>query len=110
MRSGDRRRIEDAARACPALSVEDAFPVVLALVVDERRYARAAERWTARYRNELDPSPDDAEVQLVAACVAALPSFDTTALAAGEALLVVLEARGLTFACEALRAWLDGLE
>jgi hypothetical protein len=55
-----------AAYECPALDVDDAFAVLLALAdggeADRGRYERAVARWVVRAGRELTPPPETGEL------------------------------------------------
>jgi hypothetical protein len=105
-----------AAHECPALDVDDAFAVLLALAdgseADRDRYERAVARWLARAGRELRPPPDASELQLLLAALRALPSARdgpgvATGRAAAETLASLFAARGLSRARQALAGWVD---
>jgi hypothetical protein len=86
------------------LTLADALAVTLVFLPSEpQRYERASVRWHARWCLEARPSPDEAGLAL-----AALRALPGSARAAGaDALVELLEARGLDEAARVLTAWTD---
>ena len=94
-----------AAAELGSLSIADALAVTLVFLPHEHeRYQRASVRWHARWCLEAHPRPDEAGLALAA--LHALPG--PARQAAGEALIELLEARGLQDAAEVLTHWLGG--
>lgn len=84
------------------LSLADALAVTLVFLPAEvERYERACVRWHARWCLETHPRPDEAA--LAAAALRALPG--PSRQAAVEALVELLEARGLDDAAKTLATW-----
>jgi hypothetical protein len=105
-----------AAYECPALDVDDAFAVLLALAdggeADRDRFERAIARWVVRAGRQLRRPPDAGELQLLLAALRALPAAGdgpggATGLAAAKTLASPFEASGLGRAGQALAGWVD---
>ena len=87
------------------LTLADALAVTLVLLpTDPARFERASVRWHARWCLEARPRPDEAGLALAA--LRALPG--PSRQAAAEALIELLEARGLADAARVLSDWNDG--
>jgi hypothetical protein len=85
------------------LTLADALAVTLVYLPGDRdRYDRASVRWHARWCLETRAAPDEAGLALAA--LQALPG--PSRQAAAEALIELLEARGLQDAAGALATWL----
>jgi hypothetical protein len=85
------------------LSLADALAITLVfLPQDHPRYERASVRWHARWCLEVSPRADESALALAA--LHALPG--PARQAAGEALMELLEARGLADAAQILAGWL----
>jgi hypothetical protein len=92
-----------AAAEMGALTLADALAVTLVFLPRDRdRYERASVRWHARWCLEVRPRADEAGLALAA--LHALPG--PARQAAAEALIELLEARGLDAAAQALTRWL----
>jgi hypothetical protein len=84
------------------LTLADALAVTLVFLPQEtERYERASIRWHARWCLEARPRSDEAALALAA--LQALPG--TARQAAAEALIELLEARGLDDAAQVLSNW-----
>jgi hypothetical protein len=85
------------------LSLAEALAVTLVFLPGEpERYDRACVRWHARWCLEARPRPDEAGLALAA--LRALPG--PARQAAGDALVELLEARGIGEAARVMSAWL----
>jgi hypothetical protein len=85
------------------LSLADALAVTLVFLPQEHeRYERASVRWHARWCLEARPRADESGLALAA--LRALPG--PARQAAAEALIELLEARGIDDAARVLTAWL----
>lgn len=85
------------------LTLADALAVTLVFLPHDRdRYDRASVRWHARWCLETRPRADEAALALAA--LHALPG--PARQAAAEALIELLESRGLDAAAQALTRWL----
>jgi hypothetical protein len=101
--SGNPTLVVAAAAEMGRLSLADALAVTLVFLPgDEARYERASVRWHARWCLEVRPRSDESALALAA--LAALPG--PARQAAGEALVELLDARGLSDAAQLLAAWL----
>ena len=87
------------------LSLAEALAVTLVFLPGDReRYDRACVRWHARWCLEVRPRADEAGLALAALRALPGPARD----AAGEALVELLEARGIEDAACVLAKWLGG--
>jgi hypothetical protein len=101
--SGNPTLVVAAAAELGRLSLGDALAVTLVfLPQDPARYERACVRWHARWCLEARPRADEAGLALAA--LRALPG--PARHAAGEALLELLERRGIRDAARVMSAWL----
>jgi hypothetical protein len=101
--SGNSTLVVAAAAELGQLSLAEALAVTLVFLPQEPdRYERACVRWHARWCLEARPRPDEAGLALAA--LRALPG--SARAAAGEALVELLEARGLGDAARVMGAWL----
>jgi hypothetical protein len=99
-----------AARECPALSLDESVPALLATASrSDDLFERAAERWVKRYRSELERPPDEREVALIRGALAALPGYDSTAAIGADALERLLELRGMDYGRAAVVRWIERL-
>lgn len=86
------------------LSLADALAVTLVFLPGQReRYERASVRWHARWCLETNPHPDESALALAA--LRTLPGASRQA--AAEALIELLEARGLDDAARVLGEWIE---
>jgi hypothetical protein len=104
--SGNPTLVVAAAAELGRLSLAEALAVTLVFLPKEpERYERASVRWHARWCLEVRPHPDEAGLALAA--LRALPG--PAREAAGEAIVELLEARGIHDAARVMAAWLgDG--
>lgn len=99
-----------AARRCEGLSLDEAMPALLATVSrSDDLFERSAKAWVERYRHELDRPPDEREIGLVRGALLTLPGYDTTAAIGADALMQLLELRGLDYARSAVVRWVERL-
>jgi hypothetical protein len=100
--SGNPTLVVAAASDLGRLSLAEALAVTLVFLPDDTdRFARASVRWHARWCIETRPRPDEAGLALAA--LRALPGGARQA--AAEALIELLEARGLDDAAAVLAHW-----
>jgi hypothetical protein len=103
--SGNPTLVVAAASELGRLSLADALAVTLVFLPGDReRYERACVRWHARWCLEVRPRPDEAGLALAALRALPGPARD----AGGEALVELLESRGLDDAARVLGGWLGG--
>lgn len=103
--SGNPTLVVAAAAELGRISLAEALAVTLVFLPGDReRYERASVRWHARWCLEVRPSADEAGLALAA--LRALPG--PARGAAGEALVELLESRGIEDAARVLAGWLGG--
>ena len=101
--SGNSTLVVAAAMELGRLSLAEALAVTLVFLPGEpERYDRASVRWHARWCLETRPHPDEAGLALAA--LRALPG--PARQAAGDAIVELLEARGIDKAARVMSSWL----